>query len=135
MVKWSSVRSIDEGTQKIASFFFPILKERKRVNILGEKEEAKRIYNLFKQRAREISPDTKVVFNSSTKKDDFEILVRIPSKKEAVLGCKQGSSSDCVTVKAMNEFEKKERSDSTHWMSVYRLNEFQALFLIIKDRS
>ncbi len=131
MVKWSSIRSVDEGTEKIANFFFPILKEWDVVSFDGDSKELPKIYKSFLKRAKEIAPNTKIVRQSeAVNPKTFRIHVRSLDSKKAKQECQQNDRVGCVILKAINKYQKETRDPQKKWISLYRINETEVLFLV-----
>ncbi len=131
MVKWSSIRSVDEGTEKIANFFFPILKERDLISFEGDSEDLSEIHESFLKRAQEIAPNTKIVLEPETLRTSaFRIHVRELNNDKAKKQCQQNEKIGCVILKAINKFQKEPRDPKKKWISLYRINETEVLFLV-----
>lgn len=128
MVQWSEVESASQAGTKIGRFFFPILKEKGDILLVGEGSFPEGFFKSFQRESKNNTPEVKVSLNAEYGNPSFILeFVSIDDKKWDGK-CSRSFQEACVWKKALLKFNKKNREDHSLWISVYRLTERKAIF-------
>ena len=134
MVKWSSVASASEAGRKIARFMYPILNERQVVSIATNSDFSKNFFEAFAARSVRDKVKAQVIPLSKDEPGEFQVRIQSLEKEKLEASCQLKDKVGCLGLKALNQFEKKERDKNKVWINMYQLNEDSAVLFYWSDR-
>lgn len=134
MIKWSKVQSSQEAGAVVLRHIYPLLSEKKEIFIQSSTEFSKGFNKSFVDVSQK--EGLKAQIHTEVIPRGYQGLVlnilnlHGDANKEL---CLQGQKEECLKLKALRSYKKKERSSGGIWIQMWRAEEKKLILFIKKE--